>query len=188
MTLRLTTLFAAAAVSALALAACTPKAAAPAAADTSAITDALKAQTASYAADVNAKHVDKVSDYYASDAVVMQPNLAAAEGAPAIAAQNKAAMADPAFHLTLTVDSVSVASSGDWASITGHAVTTATDPKSHKAGDQAANYLVTEKKDASGAWKVEAVAVVNTAAAPAPAAAPAASAPAPVAAGNSAGK
>ena len=184
MTLRLTTLLAATAVSALALAACTPKPAAPAApaaVDTSAITDALKAQTASYATDVNAKNLDKMSAYYASDAVVMQPNLPAAEGAAAIAAQDKAALADPAFHLALTVDSVSVASAGDWASITGHAVTTATDPKTHKAGDQPANYLVTEKKDASGAWKVEAVAVVNAPATPAAAAAPAAT-------GNSAGK
>ena len=67
-------------------------------------------------------------------------------------------------------------------------MTTATDPKTHKAGDQPANYLVTEKKDASGAWKVEAVAVVNAPAAPAAAAAPAASTATPAATGNSAGK
>ena len=63
----LCTLFAATAVSALALAACAPKTAAPAApagADTAAISDALKAQATQYATDFNAKNLDKVMAYY----------------------------------------------------------------------------------------------------------------------------
>ncbi len=162
MTRHLATGLALTSLSALALAACQPKPA-----DTSKEVDALKAQASAYGADVKSKNIDKVMAYYADDAVVLQTGAPTATGAAAIKKSLAANLADPAYELTVTADTVSVASSGDWASIVGHADVTATNPNTHGVDHFTQNYLVTEKKD-GGTWKLEAIAIaVPPAAAPA---------------------
>ncbi len=168
MTGHFSTLLALTSLSALALAACQPKPA-----DTSKDVAALKAQATQYSADIKAKNIDKVIAYYADDAVYMQTGVPVASGADAIKKGLQASLADPAYELDVTADTVSVASSGDWASVVGHADTTATNPNTHGIDHFTQNYVVTEKKD-GGTWKVEAVAI----AVPPPAAAPAPAAPA----------
>ena len=132
---------------------------------------ALKAQATQYSADIKAKNIDKVIAYYADDAVYMQTGVPVASDADqeGMQASPRRSGLRTRRHRRHGLGGLL----GDWASVVGHADTTATNPNTHGIGFTTQNYVVTEKKD-GGTWKVEAVAI----AVPPPAAAPAPAAPA----------
>ncbi len=167
--------FGAAVVSALALTACGPKPAAPAgnpatpggpatpaaAPDTSKDIDALKAQMAQYGVDIQSRQIDKVAAYYAPDAVFMGPDYPPYVGAPAIRAAFQQQMADPAYGVALAPDSITVGSSGDVAYVSGHVALTGFSQRTHGVVRLRQGFVAGEKKDATGVWRLEAVAVAN---------------------------
>ena len=165
----------------LALAACAQPAAKPAV-DTAKIADAVKADAEASVADLNAKNVDKAVSHDAANIVGMF------HGAPNISspaedlAQTKAQLADPAFKLTISNETVDVAQAGDMAIFRASYVATMTDPKTKKVGTENGNWVVQYKPQSDGSWKMALSVVSDTGSAPAAAAAaaatPAAAAPA----------
>jgi ketosteroid isomerase-like protein len=166
-------LLGAVAVSTLALAACAPKAAGSAnasasggpampaaAADTSKDIDALKAQMAQYGVDIQSRQLDKVAAYYAPDAVFIGPNYRFNGGGPIRLALEQS-MADPAYGVALAPDTITVGSSGDVAYVVGHVALTGLNPATHRVERINQGLVAGEKKDSTGVWRLEAVAVAN---------------------------
>ena len=151
---------------AMSLAACNQ--AAPPAPDThDADVKAISDTDAQWSKDYAAKDADKIAAYYADDAVLMVPGMAATNGKDAIRNALKPMMADPAMSLTFQATKVEVAKSGDLAYTQGSYQLTVTDPTTHKPIQDHGSYVTTYRKQADGSWK--AVADIATSAVPPPA-------------------
>jgi uncharacterized protein (TIGR02246 family) len=129
-------------------------------ADVKAINDLETEWNQSYAT----KDADKISSYYADDAVLMVPGEDAMHGKDAIHAGYKQMVADPAMSLKFHADRVEVAKSGEMAYSAGKYELTATDSATHKVINDHGSYVTTYRKQADGSWK--AVADIATSAVP----------------------
>lgn len=159
------------------LTACAKPEAAKPAVDTAKIAAAVKADAAASVAALNAHDADKAVSHDAPNIVGMfhgAPNI----NSPAEdLAQTKQTLADPAFHLTITNDTVDVASAGDMAIYRATYAATGTDPKTKRAFTENGNWIVQYKPQTDGSWKMVLSVVSDSgsgAAVPTPPAAPAA--------------
>lgn len=66
---------------------------------------------------------------------------------------------DPALAVTITLDRVEVAKSGDLGYEVGHFTRTSTDAKTHAVENNAGGYVSVYRKQADGGWKNVAVSV-----------------------------
>lgn len=141
-----------------ALVACSPRASAPVAADTSKDVAAIKAGEAQFNADYKARAVDKIVTGPA-DLIGYVPFTPVQNGpgdAKAMAAEFKA---DPALSVTLTPDRVEVAKSGDLGYSVGHFERDATNPKTRAVEHGTGGYVTVYRKEADGSWQPIAYAV-----------------------------
>ena len=126
---------------------------AEAAADTSKISDAIKAQEASWQKGYADKDINVLAAEYADDAVLASPGdpLATTD------VDRRKAMStlinDPNFKLNFSTDRVLVASSGDLATSRGHYTITTTDRSTNKAVSTNGTYLTVYKKQGDGNFK-----------------------------------
>lgn len=126
----------------------------PAQADVAAVKQALATIEAGWNRAFHAKDLNALVEPYASDAVFVLPGLPAQVGTSAIRNVYTEALKDPNFDLTLALDRVEVAQSGDLAFTQGHFTMKGTDPKSKQAGTTATgSYVTIYKKQADGKWK-----------------------------------
>jgi uncharacterized protein (TIGR02246 family) len=133
-------------------------------ADTSAISDALKADTTQWNADWAARDATKIASHYADDAVMIDPGFDPSDGRQAAQQAVAEALKDPNFTLTFAADRTDAASSGDMAYVQGHFTATQTDPATHAKVSQSGSYVTVYRKQADGSWK--AVADIASAGAP----------------------
>lgn len=130
-------------------------------ADVKAITD-LETQANS---DWAAKSADKIVNFYADDAVMMNPGGEPLKGKDAIKAAISGMMADKALTLTFKSSKVDVAKSGDLGYTQGDYQMTMTNPKTHKVMNDRGAYVTTFRKQPDGSWR--AVADIATSSVPA---------------------
>ncbi len=135
-------------------------------ADTSAISDALKADTTQWNADWAARDAAKIANHYADDAVTMDPDANPSNGRQAAQQDVAAALKDPNFTLTFAADRTDASSSGDMAYVQGHFTVTQTDPATHAKVAQNGSYVTVYRKQADGSWR--AVADIASPGAPPP--------------------
>jgi|HubBroStandDraft_4_1064222.scaffolds.fasta_scaffold42936_2 uncharacterized protein (TIGR02246 family) len=135
-------------------------------ADTSAISDALKADTTQWNADWAARDAAKIASHYADDAVMMQPGADPASGRQAAQQGVTEALKDPNFTLTFAADRTDASTSGDMAYVQGHFTVTQTDPATHAKVAQNGSYVTVYRKQADGSWR--AVADIASPGAPPP--------------------
>jgi len=153
-------------VAAFALSGCTKGA--EAAADTSKIADAIKAQEAGWQKGYADKDINVLAGEYADDAVLASPGEALATTDVDRRKSLGELISDPNFKLSFATDRVLVASAGDMATSRGHYTITTTDKATNKPVTSDGTYLTVYKKQADGAFKaVEDVIIPG----PAPAAA-----------------
>lgn len=145
-------------LSLVALAACMPASETPEqmAARNQAITDSVRTWITSmaprFAAGVTSNNTDSVVQFYASDAVLMAPNVPAATGHDAIKATLTSIMtAAPASRLDINVQSVSAA--GDVAIERGTYVIVVKPAGAPSAVTDSGNYVVHWKRDGNS-WKM----------------------------------
>jgi len=144
--------------------------AAATAVDTTAVTDAIKADEKKWNEDFHAKNLDALLAHYAPDAVAVFP------GAPSVTGDGlrktyEDALKDANFDVSFSSDKIDA--SGDLAYARGHFTEKYTDPATKQAKSDGGSYITVYKKQADGSWKaVEDFTAVEPAAAPA--AAPAA--------------
>ena len=156
------------------LAACSsPEPAAPAAppaaavVDTGKIADAVKTDVTQLVTELNARDVDKAVAHDAADMVGMfhgTPNVIGPAADKAMTAQ---LLADPAFHLAVSGETVEVAKAGDMAVYRATYAVTATDPKSKKPVVENGNWLVGYSSSDGVVWKIAWNVVSDTGPAPA---------------------
>src|SRR5579863_9699819 len=120
-------------------------------------------------AAAKAKDVDKLTAADSDDYLGFYPGFAPVKGRDGDVAANKQAFTDPGFAYSQKSTRIEVAASGDMASQVGTYEESATNPVTKKVEKTSGNLVGTWRKDASGAWKLTAVALT-----PAPPAAPAA--------------
>lgn len=138
-------------------------AAAPAA-DTAAVTDAIKADEKKWNDDFHAKNVDALLAHYAPDAVAVFP------GAPSVTGDSlrktyEDAVKDANFDVSFSSDKID--GSGDLAYSRGHFTEKYTDPNTKAVASNSGTYVTVYKKQADGSWKVvEDLTAVEPAAAP----------------------
>ena len=154
-------------VGAFTLAACTKPAAT---ADTSKIADMIKADTAQLVEHFNARDAEKAVSHDAPDYVGMFHGMPNVIGPAADLALTKLQVADPASKITVSDETVDVASAGDMAVYRASYAYTATDPATKKPVTENGNWLLGYKPQADGSWKISWGVVSDTG--PAPAAAP----------------
>ena len=106
--------------------------------------------------DYAAKDADKITSYYADDAVLMVPGMDAMRGKEAIHTGIKQWLADPALTLTFEASKVEVAKSGDLGYTQGSYKMTMTDPATKKVANDHGSYVTTYRKQADGSWKASA--------------------------------
>jgi uncharacterized protein (TIGR02246 family) len=136
-------------------------------ADVKAITDLETAWNQDYAG----KNPDKITSYYADDAVLMTPGMDAASGKDAIRKVIAQMSADPALSLKFQASKIDAAKSGDLAYSQGSYTLAMTDPNTKKVINDHGSYVTVYHKQADGAWKV--VSDIATSSVPPPAPAPA---------------
>ena len=135
------------------------------AANTGAITDAIKADEKKWNEDFHAKNLDALLAHYAPDAVAVFP------GAPSVTGDGlrktyEDALKDPGFDVSFSSEKVDA--SGDLAYARGHFTERYTDPNTKAAASNSGSYVTVYKKQADGSWKaVEDFTAVEPAAAPA---------------------
>jgi ketosteroid isomerase-like protein len=152
----------------LGVSACTPPKAAKASVDTAKVADAIKADVAQGVTAFNAKDADKAVALDADDFVGMFHGAPNVSGKAAdLAATKQAYAADPSGKVSVSDESVDVASSGDVAVYRATYSFTGTDPKTKKPISETGNWLLGLKAQADGSWKIAWSVVSNTAAAPA---------------------
>ena len=128
--------------------------AAPPAADTRAADiQAVKDVEAAWSRDAGTKDVEKFISYYADDASILMPNMAAVTGKEAIRADIQHMMADPNYSLTFKADRVEAARGGEMVYTQGTYRATATDPKTGKAVTDTGKNIAIYRKQADGSWK-----------------------------------
>lgn len=154
-----------------------PEAAKPAV-DTAKIADAVKADAEASVAALNAKDVDKAVSHDAPNYVGIFHGAPNVNGPAEDAALTKQQVADPAFKLAVSNESVDVASAGDMAVFRASYSATLTDTKTKKVVTETGNWVVHYKVQPDGSWKM-ALGIVTDAPAAAAAATPAATPAAP---------
>lgn len=123
-------------------------------ADVAAVKPALAAIEAGWNQAFHTKNLDAIVTPYASDAVLVLPGLPAQVGTSAIRNVYAEALKDPNFDLTLAIDRMEVARSGDLAFTQGHFTMKGTDPQTKQATTTATgSYATIYKKQADGNWK-----------------------------------
>lgn len=137
--------------------------------DIAAVKPALTAIEAGWNQAFHTKNLDAIVTPYASDAVLVLPGLPAQVGTSAIRNVYVEALKDPNFDLTLAIDRMEVANSGDLAFTQGHFTMKGTDPQTKQATTTATgSYATIYKKQADGEWKaIQDWAAANPPAAPA---------------------
>jgi ketosteroid isomerase-like protein len=140
-------------------------ASAASAADTGAITDAIKADEKKWNDDFHAKNLDALLAHYAPDAVAVFP------GAPSVTGDGlrkvyEDAVKDANFDVSFSSDKIDA--SGDLAYSRGHFTEKYTDPSTKAVASNSGTYITVYKKQSDGSWKVvEDLTAVEPAAAPA---------------------
>ena len=140
------------------------EAAAPAA-NTGAITDAIKADEKKWNEDFHAKNLDALLAHYAPEAVAVFP------GAPSVTGDGlrktyEDALKDPGFDVSFSSEKIDA--SGDLAYARGHYTERYTDPNTKAGASNSGSYITVYKKQTDGSWKaVEDFTAVEPAAAPA---------------------
>ena len=99
-----------------------------------------------------ARNVDKTVSYYASDAVVMPPNIPALNTKEAIRGLWQSMLGSPGFSGGWTATRVEVARSGDLAYVSGNYDFTEKDAGGAPMTDKG-KYLEVWKKQSDGSWK-----------------------------------
>lgn len=126
----------------------------PEQADVSATEQALAAVEAGWNQAFHTKNLEAVLAPYASDAVLVLPGLPLQTGTSAIRNVYTKAFEDPNFDLTLTIDTVKVAQSGELAFTQGHFAMKGTDSKTKQPTTAATgSYLTVYQKQSDGNWK-----------------------------------
>lgn len=151
-----------------ALAACAPKAAAPAAVDTSKDVAAIT-ELENQAVAMSVGHqADAFGATYSPDGVFVSPGSPPARGPSGIATALKAFTGDAGYGFKLTMDRVEVSKDGTLAYALWRYDQTSTDPKTHQPAHEIGSGMDALRKGADGKWLF--VASINT---PSPDAAPA---------------
>ena len=138
------------------LAACSPPAVAPPAADTTKDVAALTAAETQFNTDYKARAVDKLMAGDAADLIGYVPETPVQKGPGDAKAAAAEFAADPALSVTLTPDRVEVAKSGDLGYVVGHFERTATNPKTHAVEHGTGGYVTVYRKGMDGSWKAAA--------------------------------
>ena len=120
--------------------------------------------------DYASKNADKLSSYYADNAVLMTPGMDAVSGKDAIQKMIAQMTADPALSLKFQASVVDAAKSGDMAYSQGTYTMTMTDPKTKQPVNDHGSYVTVYHKQADGSWK--AVSDIASSAVPPPSPAP----------------
>ena len=121
------------------------------AADTGAVTDAIKADEKTWNEDFHAKNLDALLAHYASDATAVFPGAAAVSG-DGLHKTYEDALKDPGFDVSFSSDKIDA--SGDLAYSRGHFTEKYTDPKTKQVVSDGGSYITVYKKQADGSWKV----------------------------------
>ena len=122
----------------------------PAAADTKAIADQLRASEAGWNRAYAAKDATLLAGQYAPDAALANPGAPLVSGTEAIGKAVAGFVADPNLKVSFASDRIQVASSGDLAYTRGHFTMGSTDPATGKARTDSGNYLTVWQKQADG--------------------------------------
>jgi ketosteroid isomerase-like protein len=138
-------------VAAFAITGCTKGA--EAAADTTKVTDSIKAQEAQWDKAYAAKDINVIAGEYADDAALASPGDPLATTDVDRRKALGALINDPNFKLSFATDRVLVASAGDMATSRGHYTITTTDKSTSKPVTSSGTYLTVYKKQAGGAYK-----------------------------------
>ena len=114
---------------------------------------AIQANEDQWNQDFAAKDIDKLVGHYSSDAVLMNPGMAAASGTDAIRNQLKQMTSDPALSLQFKASQVDVANSGDLAYTRGTYQLAMTDPQTKQVVHDHGSYVTDYEKQPDGSWK-----------------------------------
>lgn len=110
---------------------------------------------AKWNSELPTKDPDKLTNYYADDAVVLNWGEEPLRDKSAMREDAKKKMAaDPSSSMSFKTSKVDVAKSGDLAYTMGSYESTGTDPKTHKLIKDHGYYVTNYRKQADGAWKV----------------------------------
>jgi len=115
---------------------------------------AIKTLETTWNQDYAVKNADKLTAYYADDAVLMTPGMAAASGKDAIHNLISQMITDPALSLKFQASKVDAAKSGDFAYSQGSYTMTMTDQNTKQAVNDHGSYVTVYHKQADGSWKV----------------------------------
>lgn len=128
---------------------------APAAADTrDADATAIRQLESDWLKAYEAKDADKIASFYADDASVFNPGMAAVSSKAGILSMYQKEVADKHFSVTFPPsDKVVVAKSGDMAFTQGSFTATYTETKTKKPMMEKGNYVEVYMKQADGSWK-----------------------------------
>jgi uncharacterized protein (TIGR02246 family) len=126
-----------------------PAPAADVAAEQAKIREAEAADMKSWAA----KDVEGVLSFYADDATLMTPGMAAMKGKDAMRPVLKTLLADPNLKLEFSSQRIEVSKAGDVAFSQGTYQMTLTDAKTKKPVTDKGSYVTAYKKQADGSWK-----------------------------------
>ena len=137
-------------------------------ADTTKITDSIKAQEAAWEKGYADKDINVLAGEYADDAALVSPGEPVATTDVDRRKSLGALITDPNFKLSFATDRVTVASAGDLATSRGHYTLTMTDKATGKPVTSSGTYLTVYKKQPDGVFKAVEDAIIPG---PAPAAA-----------------
>jgi ketosteroid isomerase-like protein len=113
---------------------------------------ALKNLDAEWSRAAGGKDLDKTASYYADDALVLPPNMAAINGRQQARGMWQGMFSVPGFGGGWKASKVEVAHSGDLGYVTGTYELSETDASGKPATDKG-KYLEVWKKQADGNWK-----------------------------------
>jgi ketosteroid isomerase-like protein len=136
-------------IAAMSVSACTKGASA----DTTQITDSIKAQEAQWEKDYAAKDMNALAGHYADDAALAGPGDPVATTDVDRRKLLRGLVDDKNLKLNFASDRIEVAQSGDLAASRGHYSMTATDKATGKPVDSSGTYLTVYKKQSDGSWK-----------------------------------
>jgi uncharacterized protein (TIGR02246 family) len=114
--------------------------------------EAIRAADLAWSKAAGDKDAAKMATFYAENAVVMAPGMAAVKGRDAIQQAMAGMMQDPNFALSFAPTKIVVAKGGDMAYEIGDFQMTTSDKKK-KPSTMKATYVVVWGKQLDGAWK-----------------------------------
>jgi uncharacterized protein (TIGR02246 family) len=114
------------------------------------------------------KDLDKAVNFYADDAVVMNPNAPALKGKDRIRASMKPEFEDAASTGQYQITDVEVAQSGELGYTAGTYAFTSIDPATRKPIEDRGKWLTIRKKQPDGSWRI----IMDTASSDLPLSAP----------------